>query len=479
MNKFQLLESISSLFEDWLGTNQVTTLIGVETFVVALLIPLALFLLGSESASIAQWEKVLLLREVVKPLHQLCAFLAISLSILAWGSNLEVNLFLLVLFFGGVSIQLISMKSAARWLNSLEVIHADNYRENARVRFIGKLGEAELLNFWFLVLSSEKEKTFLENRKLMQMLFGQLSDSSLKHQSRLEVLKCVLGNFEKIEMRDPVVQEIVFDFVFGALSADFEEAVSDGARFEFQRTSESFLDMAIVKSFEQNYLLVGLFRHIKTYLNQPVPKAPERIIQAMAHQLFETDNEDVWQLFPPEWLVTTQSITSQDIGVPHRIFDEYIRWITKNQSQLSGQNIEINLKADLITSRLFPAVDIFLLSHFIILQYSDFLSTPNESWDFARVRNFIESNHAIGNFGRTRMGVTDTTDLQKRHHQEKLEAKGLVSNTAYFPILRSQDSLRKLLLAAQHLSTSYVGHDLVRCQQLVEMLIFLQGPDVS
>lgn len=161
-----------------------------------------------------EWDKTVLLQEVIKGQQILGAILISSISVILWNyPNIWVKVALLIIFTAGIVILIKNLVRLFEWFMSNKVGRAkhNNYRQEQKIKFLQGLDPNTSLDVWSNLFGTiELENSYLKD--YLKIFFDKFSKTEKHNLWQYEF--CLTKNMERLYYWNPDVQKIIVDFAF-------------------------------------------------------------------------------------------------------------------------------------------------------------------------------------------------------------------------------------------------------------------------
>lgn len=217
-------EIIWRVFVDTMYSIDTGSLTGCLSVIVSLYIPIAILIYqefkDERSFNEFEWDKTVLIQEVVHGGQILFAVLASSVSIILWNCReLGLRITLLIVFVIGIIILTKNLSNLFKWFMSDKIgkSNDNNYRQAKKIDFLKSLNPNESLNVWNDLLGSiELENAYLKD--YIEIFFDKFSQADANCLWQYEF--CLKNNMGRLYYWGPVFQNAVINFAFDAYMND-------------------------------------------------------------------------------------------------------------------------------------------------------------------------------------------------------------------------------------------------------------------
>lgn len=441
-------------YNSGISTLSVEALLGIAAGLIAILIPVSVFLIDKNDTSLI-WDKTLILERILSAKRLLAATALLLLPLTLWGHEwLRLPLFLL--FCVGVGIYFWSLVKAYKWLRVAEsgTPPEETYRLRQRIQYLEGLRDDEKLMIWSLTWQTPRERrAIIEDRKLMKCFIESVSVSPTGGGSDARMIQDLTANITNIQVTDWIVYEQVLVANINWLT-NFE---SKNKKSSKKRAIENIELEAALQDLLRELIHIGLqkvthvfFATIETGLSDKSEKQKKEFLRDYIAPVYldalesSEDDNSIWNRFPDKWKITAPLLTSNSWGAPFAWAEWYLNTVTERIND--GREQEFDRVLEHTTRYLVPDVDSILWANILIFVCS--------SYSDSRVQNFISTSKAFGHIGRT--FVTEyrsEEEFQKawRTNREKeLEATfeligALIETASPFAALLTKNEIKKYL----------------------------------
>lgn len=188
-------------------------LISVSAAMLALLIPVAIFLVernGDKNDNSFAWDKMVVFSKVINPKFTFFSVVTITVPLVFWcSSNLNGKVFILFLFLLGNFYMFFVLKSCYYWIISKDLKKV-NFREKKRFEFLDKLSNNKEISVqskvetWQKIWGSESERVNMDSNRLIDTFtdYYTTTNTEVKNQLLLiftSKLKIDFENHSKVQ----------------------------------------------------------------------------------------------------------------------------------------------------------------------------------------------------------------------------------------------------------------------------------------
>lgn len=217
------LKNIWPFAKETINSIDTGSLSGCLAVISSLYIPVAILIYqefkDKHSFNEFEWDKTVLLQEVIKAKHILIAILASCISIILWNvKSVFWKCFILVIFIAGIVILVKNLVNLYRWFMSNKVGRAnrDNYRQTKKIQFLKNLDPNQSLDVWSNILETiEPENAYLKDYLII--FFEKYAKAEQDTYWQYEL--CLTRNMSRLYYQNPDFQKIVMNFCFNAYTS--------------------------------------------------------------------------------------------------------------------------------------------------------------------------------------------------------------------------------------------------------------------
>ena len=203
------------------------SLSGFLAVVVALFMPVAILIYEEFKEQRAfnefNWEKTVLLQDVINGWQILSAVLMSAISVVFWNyQNIWTKLIMLILFTIGIVLLIKNLICLFKWFLSDKVGNTkySDYRQKKKIKFLKSLDPNKSLDVWSdLFKTIELENAYLKD--YLTIFLDKFSKASKGSCWQYEA--CLTRNMERLYYWNPDFQNTIVDFVFDAYLNDGAE----------------------------------------------------------------------------------------------------------------------------------------------------------------------------------------------------------------------------------------------------------------
>lgn len=441
-------------------TVSLEALIGMAALLVAVLIPLAIFMIDSRTDNAFSWDKAVILSKILNAPRLLASLFLLSAPLLFWKSAAEVKPIILVLYTIGVFFLVQSMVKAYKWLKVSEKGYFHTYRTRMRIEYLRTLKEGDMRAIWSLTWSDTKGRALVDDRQLVNEFVTQLENMKDKAGAGSIMLREFMAYIDQLDISDPEVYEKVLRLSMKWANHLIHDNTKDDENnpMQFRHTARRLFYNLETRSLNDSFISFLFYKTVKEYITETKANVGEAV-RHIATDFFPAaekanDTRSVWDEFPEDWKVTLANLTGDQNGASAAMLNGYMHWITTRNLLTSSKDYKYDDFADEVTRNLFPSVELIMWSDLLILHWSPYGSKEGEEPIHAQVRNFIELDKTFGHIGR----VTEFTSAEnsnevfrKQYGDQQNEILELNKTFNIYPYFRNPTELRKYIKAAKSL----------------------------
>lgn len=452
----QWVETYQAL-NGWVSSGlSIEALIGCAALLAAVLIPLAIFLIDNNETGF-KWDKAVILKNVLNPFKLVISFVLLSLPLIFWTETNYLNVVVLFLYVAGLCLLAIQIHEAYKWLVVTEAGSRETYRTTKRISYLSKLNDNDSEAIWSLTWGDNEARSLIDDRKLVKAFFRKMESITDTEIIGSAMIRDFQNNLTANQIRDPLIYESISQFSFTHSKLGVE---ADEKGYQFVHANQQVLEQLIAGAITDEYMGYMFFDQVKKYLDNTTVNSVD-VVKYLSVNIFgeldrvEAREISIWENFPEEWKVSTGNLKNNKTGISQVWLHSYLEWIVRKNLFIFSEEFQYDDRVDNATRELIPDVDPMTWSELILLEYAAFSSRKDEDLYAAKVRNFIESKHAIGLMGRTYgFWEDDSPDSMSSMERFKIQQQKEIRATfemmklsKYFRVLSNKDLLGKFITA--------------------------------
>lgn len=406
------MEQIKDLIINIIFRIDTGSLSGCLAVVSSLYIPIAILIYQEIKEKRAfnefEWDKTVLLQEVVKGWQILIAVLVSSVAIMVWNyPNIWLKLSLLALFAICITTLTINLIHLFKWFmsNKVGIVKHDNYRQELKFKFLNKLNPNESLDVWGdLFRSIEPENSYLKD--YLKIFFKKFSNANKKQYWQYEM--CLTQNMDRLYFQNPDFQNVVMDFVFNA----YIDTKKHDVDFMYcKRTILKKLVGLLAKNETRCYFTISeafdkklgnvkdddlVFKAVKEYSFDVLQE-----ILSVYGNIPENNDRYAFEVFPiTKWNISILA-NSKDKTQNSRAMGLFVTYLEMLPAFIGMRDDRINAKraaflddvvfgmsGQHLSRKMIRIINLYFNQNF-------FFSYDNESVGHARIRNFIDNDYGF------------------------------------------------------------------------------------
>ncbi len=360
----------------------------------ALLIPVVIFIFSWENEYMFVWDKNVIVNKVIEAKSLLVANIYIFAPLLIWKvRNGTFTSIFSGLFIVGVLIQLKILFNSYRWINTVEIQDGhdpSNYRAQLRRQYLKECDDKDGEKIWSITWQRKNINTFME-RELLQIYMPIINSLQKKKENvqLISYLHIFANNLKNRNINDWTVFEVYFANLLELyynnylelqkrVSATTETTAPDSRSLEITIAITDLIagcTEIAVKSTVAYIFFDLLKKHVngkpEVYLNYLIFRAISCAFLENVTQSSQASN--IWdEWFPKEWKITKENLTHKDTTIKYIAnmwLQMYFNWAL-DKIFINKENID--RKLDNVTSNIFPSVDPILWANIILLVFCPF-----------------------------------------------------------------------------------------------------------
>lgn len=445
----------------------VDALIAMAALLVAVLIPVALFLAESTRDSGFRWDQAVIAKKVINAPMLYFAFFMLSIPLVFWDVAIPLKPLLVVLFIAGVFIVSKSLLQAYKWMIVNESGPRETYRTKMRLAYLSSLKANDRAAVWSLTWTKDDaDRALIDERVLVKTFLDQIQDTYSTPESARDMLQSFFGYFEHLRLDDPVIYEQVLEFAVRAGEGLYTRTPTNAevGEYSFRHTARRLFFAVMNRSLKQSFMSYMFYDQLKKIFATLTKSKQLKILKSVAANFFpddpDDDSDEAWHDFPDEWKVTDENLTNSNKDYAFVWLNAYMRWITSRRIYSSSDDFILDKAIDRVTEHLLPKIEPILWGQMFSLHWAPYGTHEGEDNHTAQVRNWIQSNRTFGHISRpgemTLITAEDPDaherEFWRRETEQEQEIYNINKHTNVFPRFRTIESLQEYINAAENLA---------------------------
>ena len=448
--------------DKWLNANvSHEALIAIPALFVALLVPIAFFLM--ERDDLYGFDKNVILEKIIWAKVSIPLVFVTSILLLFNVSILSVLISAVLM-----AVVAVVLWRVYRWMTSIELNKFQTtYKQELRLQFIDSIKDiTQKVDIWAMILNDEnlleKNQRGLVERFLKTVRHMRGGDSNI---SKTNLLMLMARNVEKIDFADPKSYENLVAYAIEYFQqrrdtrAKNQQKTKDEDRDPYPPYSQRELALNLLKialSGNNNSLYDFLyFTSIKKYIAQDdVDEAgfAGDFLPDYINVVEENDSYDIRSLWQelPGWVVTQKLLQKDETKAGAfallKAYHGSIMQSARLDTNLSSRQARV---IDGITENLFPKINLIFWFDIVTFYTSSWGTDEGEDSMHGRIRSYVTRTRKFGLF--QSLGISDwIEDEQARNESYVLKSQGQDEETMFilglvYGWLRNPDEIKKML----------------------------------
>ena len=487
------------LFKSFLDTISVEAVIAVVTVALAVLVPLAILMLGERSFIL---DKQTCLEVVLRmPLILVLFMGTIIPNFLLWGYFSGQPLWrsaLLTALAATIFYLIKIIVSIYAWLVGLEKAGSDSYRNKKRLEYLTTIPDNEKASAWLMVWREGSGRDLIGDDKLIPIFLEYLeSFAGGADEDRGEaLLRQFIVHFDDIALYITSVQEDLVHFVIRVMGTPTGNNQKPPYYATFSGVPADLLDVIVKRSFyfKENsaghnlFLVLGNYRWKKgvkkgQFIKKFVSSALKDVSSAARLKDYSAG---AWDVFPKEWKITSKNLQDKSETKPfaQEWLEQYKRLVQRRYSEYDhkvsqGEKQYIDYLVIDITVCLLPDIDYdmwFILLTLHCMPLPSIRGLDKEEQIKSLAREFVQSKSDFINIYKARSVWENLAPVDGGYvsavRKEILEINKL---TKFFPLVAEKELLGELINAFRSLERyQSESKEEKKRREMLDVLRFIQ-----
>lgn len=457
-NSLMALFDIINLTNKWLGENiQLEVLIALPTVLLAVFIPLAIFMIDSKDIGFT-WDKTVILKKVFNSKLLFISLLLYLLVIIFWDISFLRILFIPPVAFGIYNL-LIAIINSYRWLIVTEAptTYQESYRTEKRLEFLKTLEDNQKEIVWPLTWNEDtKARSLIDNRRLINVFVENVNSLLGRQTSSTYIIENFISNIEQINLHVPEIHEALIGLSLHWSNGLNPMVDTNGNHRRIGWTMRRLYQAILERDIKDSFKVYLLFSDSKKFIrdnNLDEASFVGNFVNMLLASLQDIgDVSHVWDDFPEEWKITFDNLEDREVqSIAFSCLTAYMQWITKRELLMDQNGYKLDHLADEVTKKLLPKIDPQIWSDMMAFHWSSYGREENESSEHGQIRGFVERTKTFGLWGRTYgfWEVKDDQGIEERFVNQRdaeiEETIKIATKTTIFPNFTNKSSFLALL----------------------------------
>ena len=398
---------------------------------VTILIPLVLFIFSLEKKTLFEWDKIVILDQVIEAKNLLASIVLIFLPLFFWDYNSSFLKFILFLIFlSGVFYLIKILFNSYRWIKTVEIqgVHdPSNFRDSLRNKYLEEMDNLpEKEKIWILTWREDISNTIYE-RNLIKKFTANI-DILIKNKN-FNLLQRYLQNFFAFIDKRALYDWVIFGDFFGKLLEWYcvlciekkeqkeKDNQNDIAFFETEAILSRLIERFVLSALQKGTAYL-LFEELEENIKDTDIECIKGLFSSSICTVFFDNIADsqeqysIWKhYFPNDWKITKETLENRSNIISKIWLNQFFHW-TQNRLWKSKNEFDKNL--DEISRELFPSVEPIL--------WAEILTLLMRPWtDNNRMKSLVENETNFGFAGRIMVDDFESTEQfsEKMHEHIK------------------------------------------------------------
>ncbi|MFL2114923.1 hypothetical protein [Leuconostoc carnosum] len=378
-------------------------IISLVSGLLALLLPLVIFLMDKNISQILKWEKIVILQNVINPSKFLVMIACLLLPPLWWRdspSNI-LNKCLVTVIFIGLVFYTFMLIRIYKWISNWNEKDPEGYQVKLRTNFLTDFkNNRHFLPSWQEVLSEKDANyaAFPDRLIFFKALFKLLEEKELEINSKIFLLSSFNSQFDSLKFDSIDTVKFFYDnFV-----ADYFDTIPRTRNKIFQTAADKTMNLTINRITKDSMESMQFFYSMKIAFDNNENKTNKKFIEKYGEKLIVLDvdtqaNFSYWEWFPSEW--TIHSVADLDepskkywfFKLNNILFDEIISSDEINYQNISNKSVSLQNMLE----HMLPGIDLIAYADLFYL-FTFYLQRVDKNEYINYLKKWITSPRSFG-----------------------------------------------------------------------------------
>lgn len=441
----QKCKSIITFLNRLIDKIQIEALFAITATILALLIPLAIFMIeinGSSEDGSVLWDKMVIFTQVIHVKLTVIGIILITLPLIFWDYE-GAKLLIVILFFAGQFIMGMLLNNCYRWI-IVKRTNDGNYRNEKRLKYLNKIKNSnEIYDTWKLIWASEKNRVGINEIVLLKNFFKKW-ETYENYEDKNKMLSIYAPNmdinYENIE--------IIEDHIYNEMKI-IQSTDKVNTEYEF-KLNEMYLKYA-EQSIGNSILMYNFPERFDKYLESSNSDITKRFLDKIGIKLIEifrkkfNENDKLEDFFPKR----LKFEENEDNKEKQKIIDElFINWVRKTKVLDEFSEGENGIFTENLLKLMFSNMSPIIFGR--LMKFSNFLLTngiiiDNEEEEENQLKMYSLKKNALFGTGRVTSHIIPIRSDDKTFFELLISDRKNEEDWTYSHILNSDGKLYRIL----------------------------------
>lgn len=452
-NTLNLVEWINS--KECLGNLSLDGIISISSAVIALLIPIAIFLIennGNSKDNSFEWDKMVIFSEVISARATLMALILITVPLMFW-EFINSRIIIMGLYLIGIVLMGNFLANCYNWIISRRKKN-ENFRNIKRYKFLNKLDndEAAQLDIWKVVWGAENQRHNMDETQLLEIYFKQYRNSK-DEQQKISMLSIYEPNLEVTYDNYKTIKK----FVYSEVERVFINAGDAYTKLQISTLFVNYSKQAINESNLRYFYLKDFDTFFKEASSENFGLVMQRLgtelINIIKDKAKKDETVNLNSYIPDQIIYDNQS----DESKKEAIFKMYYRWLIQLPTQGSDKYSFNRYFANNLFNSMFLSMS--AISFFTLNNFSLYLNRGLFPEDYNSQKKLLLDY----------VTRTDSIIGMGRVHSYSDEKRNKVAADKYFTNIEKEENINTYELLKK---SEYAEHRFLKNKREIKKIIY-------
>ncbi|QEA46295.1 hypothetical protein FGL72_03850 [Leuconostoc citreum] len=378
-------------------------IIALVSGLLALLLPLVIFLMDKNISQILKWDKMVILQNVINPAKFLIMIGCLLLPLLWWKDSPpnELNNYLAAIVIIGLVLYTFMLIRIYKWISNWNDKDPNGYQVKMRTKFLTDFkNNRQFLSSWEEIFSMEdvSNAAFPDKLIFVKSFFKLLEENELNSDTKFFLLRSFNFQLNSLKLDNYEAANFFYDHFI----AYYFNKIQEKENKRLKVTADVTMNLTINRIKKDPTEEMQFFHCMKNAFDNNEPEEIKRFINLYGEKLIVLDTDtqatfSYWEWFPREWLIHSVA----DLDVPYKK-----EWFVKlnnillneiiSSDQIDYQNISkksISLQNTL--EHMLPDIDLIAYADLFYL-FTFYLTSVKKEEPINYLNKWITSPRSFG-----------------------------------------------------------------------------------
>lgn len=378
-------------------------IIALVSGLLALLLPLVIFLMDKNISQSLKWDKMVILQNVINPAKFLIMIGCLLLPLLWWKDSPpnKLNNYLAAIVIIGLVLYTFMLIRIYKWISNWNDKDPNGYQVKMRTKFLTDFkNNRQFLSSWEEIFSMEdaSNAAFPDKLIFVKSFFNLLEEDELNSDTKFFLLRSFNSQLNSLKLDNYEAANFFYDHFIAYYFNNIQE--KENKRLKV--TADITMNLTINRIKKDPTEEMQFFHCMKNAFDNNEPEEIKRFIKLYGEKLIVLDTDtqatfSYWEWFPREWLIHSVA----DLDVPYKK-----EWFVKlnnillneiiSSDQIDYQNISkrsISLQNTL--EHMLPDIDLIAYADLFYL-FTFYLTSVKKEEPINYLNKWITSPRSFG-----------------------------------------------------------------------------------